>query len=220
MPPSRLSDTLIGTFTDPAVTNLTDTGLSIGTTYYYKVFTVDTNDTYSPSNERSTTTVPVTWPLADAMETTDQWVTTGAWGIAPNGRSGGCLSDSPVGDYANSTDSYALTRGESDRDDLAGVEVLGPAPDGGQRLGAAGDLDRRQQLDAALRQRRASAPSGRSRRIDLSPWKNQSNLRIRFHLWTDGGTTEDGWSIDDLEVDGTHAGGYFVPVLRRRLSRG
>ena len=53
------SDTLIGTFTDPAVTNLTDTGLSIGTTYYYKVFTVDTNDTYIPSNERSTTTVPV-----------------------------------------------------------------------------------------------------------------------------------------------------------------
>ncbi len=36
--------------------------------------------------------------------------------------------------------------------------------------------------------------------IDLSPWKNQSNLRIRFHLWTDGGTTEDGWSIDDFEV--------------------
>ena len=36
--------------------------------------------------------------------------------------------------------------------------------------------------------------------IDLSPWKNQSNLRIRFHLWTDGGGTEDGWCVDDLRV--------------------
>jgi len=36
--------------------------------------------------------------------------------------------------------------------------------------------------------------------VDLSPWKNQPNLRIRFHLWTDGGTTEDGWFVDDVQV--------------------
>ena len=29
--------------------------------------------------------------------------------------------------------------------------------------------------------------------IDLSPWKNQTNLRIRLHLVTDGSTTDDGW---------------------------
>ena len=194
-----LSDTLIGTFTDPAATNLTDTGLSIGATYYYRVFTVDTNDVYSPSNERSTTTVPVPWPLADAMETTDQWVTTGTWGTGANGRNGGCLSDSPVGDYANSTDSYALSavnlvgttwpvlkfwdRYRLADNDWARLEVSTDGNSWTPLYGAAG-----------IRTEWAEQT------IDLSPYKNQSNLRIRFHVWTDGSTTEDGWSIDDLVV--------------------
>ncbi len=194
-----LSDTLVGTFTDPAVTNLTDTGLSIGATYYYLVYTVDTNGVYSPSNERSTTTVPVPWPLADAMETTDQWVTTGTWGIGADGRSGGCLSDSPIGDYANSTDSYALSavnlvgttwpvlkfwdRHRLADNDWARLEVSTDGNSWTPLYGAAG-----------IRTEWAEQS------IDLSPWKNQSNLRLRFHVWTDGGTTEDGWSIDDLVV--------------------
>jgi len=97
-----LADTRIGLFADPGVTTLTDTGLSIGATYYYRVFTVDTNEVFAPSNERSTTTVPVNLPLVDGLDATDQWVSTGAWGIATNGaHSGtGCLADSPVGDYA------------------------------------------------------------------------------------------------------------------------
>jgi len=194
-----LGDTLLGTFTDPAVTNLTDTGLSIGTTYYYRVFTVDTNDVYIPSNERSTTTVPVPWPLADTMETSDQWVTTGTWGIGADGRSGGCLSDSPIGDYGNSTDTYALSavnlvgttwpvlkfwdRYRLADNDWARLEVSVDGSNWTPLYGAAG-----------IRTEWAEQS------IDLSPYKNQSNLRIRFHVWTDGGTTEDGWSIDDLVV--------------------
>jgi hypothetical protein len=42
--------------------------------------------------------------------------------------------------------------------------------------------------------------------VDLPPGKNVTNLRIRFHLWSDGGGTEDGWSIDDFSV------GEQVPV--------
>jgi len=40
----------------------------------------------------------------------------------------------------------------------------------------------------------------REQSIDLSPWRNQSNLRIRFRLITDGSGTDDGWSIDDVAV--------------------
>ncbi|HNR71511.1 MAG TPA: hypothetical protein PKJ00_09045, partial [Verrucomicrobiota bacterium] len=194
-----LGDLRIGTFTDPAVTNLTDTGLSIGATYYYRVFTVNTNEVYSPSNERSTTTVPVPWPLVDTMDTTDQWVTTGTWGIGANGRSGGCLSDSPIGDYVNSSDSYALTavnlvgttwpvlrfwdRYRLADNDWARLEVSTDGNSWTPIYGAAG-----------IRAEWAEQS------IDLSPWKNQSNLRLRFHLWTDWSTTEDGWSIDDLTV--------------------
>src|SRR5690606_22123359 len=77
----------------------------------YRVFTVDTNDAYTASNERSATTVPLNLPVSDSLENLDQWVTTGSWGIStqnPHGGSG-TLADSPVGDYENSRDSYALT---------------------------------------------------------------------------------------------------------------
>ena len=38
-------------------------GLSIGATYYYKVFTYNARQVATPSNERMTTTVPLTsWP--------------------------------------------------------------------------------------------------------------------------------------------------------------
>ncbi len=196
-----VSDTLIGTFTDPNITTLTDSGLSIGATYYYKVFTFDTNDVAAPSNERSTTTVPVTLPLVDGMDNADQWVTTGSWGIATNGtHSGsGCLADSPVGDYANSTDTYALTAVNMsgsiwpvlkfwDRFSLAAndwgrVEV---STDGNTWTSVYGISDTRHEWA--------------EQSIDLSPWKNQANLRIRFHLWTDGNTTDDGWLIDDVQV--------------------
>ena len=105
------NSTLVGTFTNAAVTSMTDAGLSIGSTYYYAVMTVDTNDTYSASNERNTTTVPLAFPISDPMENLDQWVVSGAWGITTNAaHSGnGSLTDSPLGDYTINTDSAALT---------------------------------------------------------------------------------------------------------------
>ncbi len=204
--------TLIGSFTNAAVTNLTDTGLSIGATYYYRVFVVDTTDLYIPSNERSATTVPVVLPLSDAFNSADQWVTTGSWGIGAEGRTGSCLSDSPSGDYGNSSDSYALTAvnltGSSwpvlrfwDRyrlgdNDWARVEV---STDGSGWVPVYGAYGVQGQW--------------REQSIDLSPWKNQSNLRIRFHLFTDGGGTEDGWSVDDLAVEEHVPVGVGLPFV-------
>jgi len=198
-----IADTLVGTFNDAGVVSFEDSGLSIGTMYYYRVFTVDTNDTYTASNERSATTVPLNVPVNDGLENLDQWVTAGAWGITSlAAHSGsGALADSPVGDYANSSDSYALTavnlNGTSwpvlrfwDRvrmgiGDWGRVEV---SSDGGNWTPVYG-VSENQVRDAWAEQR-----------IDLSQWRNQSNLRIRFHVWTDGAGTEDGWSIDDLSV--------------------
>ena len=42
-------------------------------------------------------------------------------------------------------------------------------------------------------------------------WKNQTNLRIRLHLVTDGGTTEDGWYVDDLSVTDNGAAVMALP---------
>jgi hypothetical protein len=198
-----LADTLLGVFTNAASNTLTDTGLSIGATYYYKVFTVDTNDTYTPSNERVITTVPLAFPVADTLDTLGQWVTTGNWGIGSNGmRSGaGALMDSPSGDYANSSDAYALTavnlssatwpvlrfwdRVRMSSGDWGRVEI---STDGGSWTPVYGISEYQIRTNWA------------EQSIDLSPWKGQSNVRIRFHLWTDGSGTEDGWAIDDLSL--------------------
>jgi len=124
------NSTLIGTFTRRGDDRLTDTGLSIGSTYYYAVMTVDTNDTYSASNERSTTTVPLTLP--DERR---------------NGEPGPVGGDRHVGDYdqrrarrqrfadrlalrdyANNSDTYALTAVKPGGHGLARAALLGPVP--------------------------------------------------------------------------------------------
>jgi hypothetical protein len=195
------NSTLIGTFTNAGTTGMTDAGLSIGSTYYYAVMTVDTNDTYSASNERSTTTVPLTLPMSDGMESLDQWVVTGTWGITTDAAHGGngSLTDSPFSDYSNNSDSYALTavnlggttwpvlrfwdRFRLTSGDFAYVEV---SPDGNSWTRVYGVTGVR--------------TNWADQSLDLSAYKNQSNLRIRLRLVTDSSSTEDGWYVDDLSV--------------------
>jgi hypothetical protein len=206
-----LNSTLIGTFTNAATTGMTDAGLSIGATYYYAVMTVDTNDTYSASNERSTITVPLAFPISDPMESLDQWVVSGTWGITTNAaHSGnGSLTDSPLGDYTINTDSAALTsvnlvgtawpvlrfwdRYRLASGDYAYVEISTDGVNWTRLYGVAG-----------LRTDWAEQS------LDLSQWKNQSNLRIRLHLTSDGSATEDGWYVDDLTV--TDLGAAAMPL--------
>jgi hypothetical protein len=81
---------LVFSSTTSTDTSFTDTGLSIGTTYYYRVFVYNSRHVATPSNERSATTVPLTFPFADTMENLDNWDATGTWGpdgITPHGGS-------------------------------------------------------------------------------------------------------------------------------------
>ena len=158
------ADTLVGSFTNPAELATTDTGLTIGSTYYYRVFAVDTNDTYIPSNERSTTTVPVTLPLTDDFTTADQWVTTGAWGVTVNG---GLNGRTRPGRFAHGRlrQQHGQLRadgGESGGNDLARAALQRPPPPGGQRLGAAGSLAQRHHLVSDLRR------DGRAHQLERS----------------------------------------------------
>jgi hypothetical protein len=215
-----LNDTRIGAFTDPNVTNLTDTGRSIGATYWYRVYTVNTNDTYTPSNDRSTTTVPIGFPFADGMESLANWDATGSWGASSNSPHGGgaCLADSPVGDYNNSSDSYILTA----------VNLLGSTwpvltfwdrysiatPDWGWvEVSANGTAWTR------VYSVNGAQADWREKRVDLSPWRQQTNLRIRFRLSTDGSMTADGWAIDDVNV-GEHAPLAFGLPFTERFDAG
>ncbi|HOX63300.1 MAG TPA: immune inhibitor A [Verrucomicrobiota bacterium] len=199
-----INSTLVATIPDRNLTVFTDANLALDTVYYYRVYAVNSYGAFSPDSptESSARTLNNPLPFTEDFEGSLQgWNLTGTWGIATNDAHSGlaCLADSPGFNYANSSDSYALTavnlvgttwpvlrfwdRYRLADNDWARLEVSTDGNSWTPIYGAAG-----------IRAEWAEQS------IDLSPWKNQSNLRLRFHLWTDWSTTEDGWSIDDLTV--------------------
>ena len=200
-----LNDLLLGQFTDVSSNAFTDTGLSIGQTYYYRLFVVNTNDTYSAGSERAATTVPIALGFSDPMETVDNWDVTGNWGVDSNRAHQGsaCLSDSPGDLYAPSVDGWILTavdlsgsswpvlrfrdRYEVGAGDKARVEV---STDGSGWSRIYGIME-------------GTRTNWSEQILDLSEWKTAPNLRIRFRLYSDSGaaTTGDGWMIDALSVE-------------------
>ncbi|NLH84269.1 MAG: hypothetical protein GX450_02440 [Verrucomicrobia bacterium] len=199
-----INSTLVATIPDRNLTVFTDANLALDTVYYYRVYAVNSYGAFSPDSptESSARTLNNPLPFTEDFEGSLQgWNLTGTWGIATNDAHSGlaCLADSPGFNYANSSDSYALTavnlvgttwpvlrfwdRYRLADNDWARLEVSTDGNSWTPIYGAAG-----------IRAEWAEQS------IDLSPWKNQGNLRLRFHLWTDGSTTEDGWSIDDLTV--------------------
>ena len=199
-----INSTLVTTIPDRNLTVFTDANLALDTVYYYRVYAVNSYGAFSPDSptESSARTLNNPLPFTEDFEGSLQgWNLTGTWGIATNDAHSGlaCLADSPGFNYANSSDSYALTavnlvgttwpvlrfwdRHRLADNDWARLEVSTDGNSWTPIYGAAG-----------------TRAEWAEQSIDLSPWKNQSNLRLRFHLWTDGNTTEDGWSIDDLTV--------------------
>lgn len=199
----------IFTSTNPAMLNFTDNGLNIGGTYFYKVFVVDNRDTFIPSNELSTTTVPLVLPVSDSMDTMANWVTgsnnttPSTWVVNatnPHGGSGS-VATVAVGQYAPSTDSYIETavdlRGSEwpvltfwdryglNNADWLRLEISGP---GGPTIYTYGSYE-------------TSRNDWRRQRVDLSPWKGLGNVKLRFRIVSDGAATaSDGWFIDDVSI--------------------
>jgi len=208
-------DTLILSTTNSATTTLTDTGLSIGATYYYKVYVVNQRDLIVESNERSATTVPKSFPFIDPMENLDNWVTNGTWNATTTifMQGSASLADSPYGDYANNADNWLMTsvdmRGStwpvlrfSDRIDFAD----------------AGDWGYVEVCTDGSGWRRMCCLTGTNtlwndRAIDLSEYRNQPNLRIRFRITSDGSGTRDGWQVDNLTLTNHSAPTVELPFL-------
>jgi hypothetical protein len=195
-----VGDTLIYSSTDSGDTAFIDTGLSIGATYFYRVFVFNSRSAATPSNERTTTTVPLSFPFADSMENLDSWDATGTWG--PDGtdpyEGSFSLNDSPGDNSTPSQHSYILTAidlsGSSwpvlrffDRyglvDDWAAVEVSTNGTSWTKVYSAYGTR---------------LAWTGQA--IDLSPWKTETNLRIRFSVWTNSANFDEGWYVDALSI--------------------
>ena len=181
-------------------TTFTDTGLSIGATYYYKVFVFNSRQVATPSNERLAITVPLTFPFSDPMESLDNWDATGIWG--PDGTSAVegsfSLNDSPVDNSTPSSTTYILTA----------IDVSGstwPVLRFWDRFALSDDwgyLEVSPNGTSWYRVYTVTGPhtSWSEHSIDLSPWKTATNLRIRFTVATGGSNVDEGWYIDDLSV--------------------
>ncbi|MEX1309976.1 MAG: Calx-beta domain-containing protein, partial [Candidatus Sulfomarinibacteraceae bacterium] len=195
------SSTLVTTITDQTTTEFTDTGLQARKTYTYRLYFVDTSTTHSPSNSTSAMTLGAPLPFTDDFESdTGVWTFTGDWGPVVAAGVGGStsLGDSP-GDLTPNVDTSAVTGVDlsgtswpvliiSDRYDLGGhwgrIEI---STNGGASMTTVYGA--------------TSIQSGWvQRRFDLSPWKGQSQVWIRFVLDANSSAPADGWHIDDLYV--------------------
>ncbi len=199
-----INATLVTNLYSQSATTFTDDSLTLDTLYYYRVYAVNPYGAFSADSalEASARTLNNPVPFADDFDgSLTGWKFTGTWNVTTGRPHGGtyCLTDSPDTLYANNTDATAMTavnlvgttwpvlkfwdRCRMVTPDLAAVEV---SPDGSTwyRLYEATGIQ----------------TNWTERCLDLSPWKNQSNLRIRFHLVSNESNTEDGWFVDDISV--------------------
>jgi hypothetical protein len=190
----------VATITDPAVSSFTDTGLDARIQYYYRVYVVDTRDAYSPSEIVSATTLGIPLPLTDDFEeVVPGWTFSGQWQIQNGvGRNGGAaLVDSP-GDYSANTDNHAAFA-------INLATTSWPVLRYWDRHDFAGNSWGR--VEVSINNSTWTIVGGVTetrdtwgmQEIDLSPWKGQTRVFIRFRRGTDG-QTADGWTIDDLGV--------------------
>jgi len=202
-----LGDTLVTQIVDAATANCVVTGLAIDTEYFFRVYAVNVYGGHSPDGSYSTArTLAHPAPYTDDFNGgLEGWNLTGTWDQeAAGGPDGsGCLSDSPDANYVHNRDSSAQTavdlRGTTwpvlrfwDRyalheGDWFRVEI---SPNGSSWYPHYG------------RHGSCSRTNWTEQTIDLSEWKGQSNVRIRFRRLSnnDAGTVADGWLIDDLAV--------------------
>jgi hypothetical protein len=189
--------------TDPAARELVDTGLDTRSRYFYRIFVYSTHDVGTGSEEVQATTLGVGVPFADDFETSSSlWTLGGAWGReAGLGRDGGsALTDGP-GVYGNNSDTSA--RFGVDLHGMTWPVLLFHEKHDFQTDGDWGRVEVSSDFGASWTGVLAvsGASTGWTRRaIDLSPWRLQPYVWIRFRVTTDGGTSLNGFTVDDLAL--------------------
>ncbi|MBE0543954.1 MAG: hypothetical protein IH623_21635, partial [Verrucomicrobia bacterium] len=201
------NSTLLTIITNQTATAFTDTGLTSRKTYLYRVYLYDSNDTGVPSNQASTMTAGVPNEWADDFESAHPaWTFTGNWTRWPGvGRDGStALVDSP-GDYPNNSQTHAQFGL-----DLNGLRwpvfkfhdrhAFADNDWGRVYVSGNGGVSWMSVYSAS-----ATRTNWAEQTIDLSPWRNQSQVWVRFQVNTDGSSQNDGWYLDDLSVSENHS---------------
>jgi len=203
-------DTLVATITDQNTTSYTDTNIPLGgTKHYYKMYILDSEDYYNQgSNEVYGTTLHGTlakkFPFSDGMEGIDNWRNDLPWTISDEDAHSGqyCWSDSPGGTYENNTErslNIKIDLNSAYRPmltfwhkyylenylDFGYVEV---------------SLDNGNTWTIVYSVTGFSPAGWEEVNIDFSAYTNEEIL-LRFRIKTNASTTDDGWYIDDINID-------------------
>ena len=185
------------------MTTYSDTTVSPSTHYYYRAKAYNLVGDSSYSNEAKVSKKI----FFDDMESgTAEWIADAPWGQITSDfhSSTTCWTDSPSGDYSNSSNisltsiQFSLATGTSAtltfwhhyeieyRYDYGYVEI---STDGGLSW-------------AGLTSFTGTMGIWTQKIIGLTPYLGSSSVKIRFRLYTDGSVTYDGWFIDDVSVVG------------------
>ncbi|MCH8475969.1 MAG: hypothetical protein LAT55_12170, partial [Opitutales bacterium] len=196
---------LIATIYDPQTTSFTDEGLLMDTVYHYRVYAVSIFGTYSDSSETSSHARTLNNPLPffdDFSEENLSWHFTGLWARTDQDSYSGSwsLTDSPGQMHAINTSSHATTAvdlTETIRPVLAFQQhyQLG----NGDSVSIA--LSRNGTSWDTVYSASDSATDWHLNQLDLSEYRGEPNLRIRFEI--SANWDEDvgyGWFIDEVSV--------------------
>ena len=217
-PGVSVTSTLVAAITNQTTTTFTDTNLVVcGQTYYYRIIVWNSSGLHSTGADLPYRTAwgqtVTSFPFTDGLEGSDaSWALDRPWALATDRARTGthCLTDSPGGQYTNSTDASATLRVllnginrplltywqlyslELNRD-FGFVEVS--TDDGSSWTRVAGVTG-------------YGGTNWQSQQIDLTPYAGSTAL-IRFRLKSNGSVQDDGWYIDDVSItDNSQVAGY------------
>ena len=203
------SSTLVDSSSSIATSSFTDSNLVAYTTYYYRIFVVDTSDTASTGVETSARTMALYYPHDDPVDSVNiNFTAGGTWAIVPNSPGEGDAftgqwhwSDSPAATYApNASSSLTLTVNLG----TATIPVLSfwqhysfePNLDWGF-VEVSTDGGTNWTMECFVT---GSSASWRQEKIDLSPYRGNPQVMIRFRLQSNSANQSDGWHLDDFEI--------------------
>ncbi|MEI6152772.1 MAG: fibronectin type III domain-containing protein, partial [Deltaproteobacteria bacterium] len=199
--------TLVTSITTQTTTTYTNSSLTPGTTYYYKVYVANTNDLYAASKDASGTTIAsgYSFPFFDNMENgSGGWTAQSPWAIDAGtdhtGATGHFWSDSPGGASYATNANYAL----SIKVNLAGA--IRPVLKFWQQY--AYELNRDYGfVEVSLDNTNwtpiysvTGSAQWEEAVIDLTRWASQT-IYLRFRTDSDGQTNYGGWEIDDVSIN-------------------
>ncbi|MFH1690791.1 MAG: fibronectin type III domain-containing protein [Candidatus Eisenbacteria bacterium] len=212
------SDPVAAEISDPSASSVVVSDLNLGTTYYFRVYVVDPSGEVGPgSNEVTGTTRANSYPFFDDMEgaldgwdlVLTTWDTTSAWSNSPTHS----WTDSPDTNYTNLSDRSLVTAVNlmsAEMPVLSFAQYHNVQTDGDQGYVEVSE-------DGGSNWERICATTGSSsgwleEKIDLTPYRGNQNLKIRWRLVANSFGVSDGWYIDDVSVAETPYATWDPPL--------